>query len=128
MPKTFILYSFLFLFLVQTLHREVIWAIFKLNQAQITAEHCENKDKPEMQCNGHCYLNKQIKQEEKSESSQIPSPKIEETTLIDVVAPFTTHFFIPERKERFIHIPYSLHELSKGFLRETFQPPDTKIA
>lgn len=126
MAKQFILYSFLFLFLVQTLHREVIWAIFKLNQAQITAAHCKNKDKPEMHCNGHCYLNKQIKQEEKSETTQIPSPKIEETTLIDVVIPFSTHFFIFERKEAFIHIPYSLHELSKGFLQETFQPPDTQ--
>lgn len=26
----------------------------------ISENHCENKDKPELQCNGKCYLNKQI--------------------------------------------------------------------
>lgn len=37
----------------------VVW--FKANQDYIAKEFCENKDKPEMHCNGKCYLKKQLK-------------------------------------------------------------------
>lgn len=31
-------------------------AYFYLNQDEIAAEECENLDKPELECNGKCYL------------------------------------------------------------------------
>lgn len=34
---------------------------FYSNQSKIIAEKCINKDKPELECNGHCYLNKTLK-------------------------------------------------------------------
>lgn len=37
---------------------------FNLNQEYIAAELCENKDKPELGCEGHCYLEKQIEKAE----------------------------------------------------------------
>jgi uncharacterized protein YlzI (FlbEa/FlbD family) len=33
---------------------------FYLNQKEIAAIECENKDRPEMNCNGKCYLAKQL--------------------------------------------------------------------
>ncbi|RUT73112.1 hypothetical protein DLK05_15030 [Ancylomarina longa] len=41
---------------------------FKLNQ-KFYLEICENKDKPEMHCNGKCHLKKQILEHEKKEST-----------------------------------------------------------
>lgn len=37
---------------------------FKVNKGYILQELCENRFKPEMHCNGKCYLKKQIRQQE----------------------------------------------------------------
>lgn len=39
-----------------------VW--FTLNQKEIAREHCENKEKPILKCNGKCYLAKQLKKAE----------------------------------------------------------------
>lgn len=47
----------------------LIYAGFDLNQKYIAEQLCVNKDKPEMHCNGKCYLAKKIKQAEEKEKS-----------------------------------------------------------
>lgn len=44
---------------------------WKLNQQEIIAAYCENKDKPKLSCNGACYLKKQLKELEPS--NEIPT-------------------------------------------------------
>ncbi|MEY4803580.1 MAG: hypothetical protein RL331_93 [Bacteroidota bacterium] len=39
----------------------LIWQVhYELNKAEITARYCENKNRPELHCNGQCYLAKQL--------------------------------------------------------------------
>jgi len=45
-------------------------ASFELNQKYISEKLCENKDKPWLHCNGHCYLMKKFKQAEENEKKQ----------------------------------------------------------
>ena len=45
---------------------------YHLNKEYITANFCENKAKPNMKCNGKCYLNKKIKAQEQTEN-KVPS-------------------------------------------------------
>lgn len=47
-----------------------IFAGFEMNKAVIASTLCENRDKPWMHCNGHCYLLKKIKQAEEKEKSE----------------------------------------------------------
>lgn len=47
-----------------------IYAGFELNHEYIVTELCENRDMPEMNCDGQCYLSKKIKQAEEKEKSQ----------------------------------------------------------
>jgi hypothetical protein len=54
----------------------------------IIEKFCENKDKPEMQCNGKCYLNKQVAvidgvnmNQEKSPNPKSPTPENVDTSL-----------------------------------------------
>lgn len=62
---------------------------FYLNQKEIAAIECENKDRPEMNCNGKCYLAKQLKKadedlaskKEKQEQHSISFSKIIEGSL-----------------------------------------------
>jgi hypothetical protein len=43
---------------------------WKANQAYIAETFCENKNKPQMHCNGKCYLNKQLKKADEAESNK----------------------------------------------------------
>jgi len=40
---------------------------YQLNITYIIAELCENKDKPEMKCNGKCFLKKKMGEADKAE-------------------------------------------------------------
>jgi hypothetical protein len=52
---------------------------FLIYQDQIAKEKCENKDKPQMNCNGKCYLAKQLKaaEEKQKENAPISPEKIQ---------------------------------------------------
>jgi hypothetical protein len=43
---------------------------FIVNQQEITAKLCKNKEKPKLQCNGKCHLKKQLAKIENSEKKE----------------------------------------------------------
>jgi hypothetical protein len=49
--------------------RLFVYAGFKLNQSYIAANLCENRNKPQMHCNGKCYLMKKIRQAEEKQNN-----------------------------------------------------------
>jgi hypothetical protein len=52
---------FLLLLFVSKLAYSIIWQVhYELNKSEITARYCENKNRPELHCNGQCYLAKQL--------------------------------------------------------------------
>ena len=52
----------LVLILVSKITYSIFWQVnFYVNQKEIAAKECENKNRPEMHCNGKCYLAKQLK-------------------------------------------------------------------
>ncbi|HVX28570.1 MAG TPA: hypothetical protein VHB70_19630 [Parafilimonas sp.] len=56
----------LFIILVQTFSSFVDDAAYSLNKNYITENFCVNKIRPQLHCNGHCYLEKQIQKQEDS--------------------------------------------------------------
>lgn len=60
----------LVLLMLTNFSRLFIYAGFELNQNYIASTLCVNRDKPEMNCNGKCYLSKKIKQAEEKEKKQ----------------------------------------------------------
>lgn len=54
-----------FFILLQSCGKVGTWVFFKANQKIIIEMYCENKAKPELECNGNCYLMKQLKKDEK---------------------------------------------------------------
>jgi len=62
--KQYIILFLAFLFVLNAGSKLIIYANFYLNQEYIAENLCENKEKPEMQCNGKCQLMKSLKQEE----------------------------------------------------------------
>ncbi len=67
-----LLFSFLFIILLLCkIAYSVFWQVnFYVNQKEIAEKECENKNRPEMHCNGKCFLAKQLKKVEAELESQ----------------------------------------------------------
>ena len=57
-------YFFTLLLLLQSFGRELLVLNFTVNQAAIIQQHCVNKARPFLRCNGKCYLAKQLRRAE----------------------------------------------------------------
>lgn len=55
--------------LLQNFGKVYILLNFEINQTYIAKNLCVQKDKPDNCCKGHCYLNKQLEEEDKKEKS-----------------------------------------------------------
>jgi hypothetical protein len=58
-----------------TFSQWILIACFDLNENFITKEFCINKNNPGSHCNGHCYLNKELNKEQKSNNPLNKSSK-----------------------------------------------------
>lgn len=47
-----------------------VFAGFEMNQSYIAKELCINRDKPQLHCNGKCYLMRKLKQAQDKEQKQ----------------------------------------------------------
>lgn len=73
--KRFILFMVLASVLIQSGVKTYFLIGWKIYQKEITEKYCINKSRPEMQCNGQCYLAKQMKKLEADyEKSRQPFP------------------------------------------------------
>jgi hypothetical protein len=63
-----------------------VYAGFQLNQKYIAAELCVNKNRPELHCNGKCYLMSKLRQaEQKERAREIENqrPVLQPALLVD---------------------------------------------
>lgn len=63
-----------------------VMALFEIEKDYIVAQLCENRDKPQMNCCGKCYLNKQIKKVTNEQpAGGIRTVKVEKEALVYIV-------------------------------------------
>ena len=67
--KQVVTIALIFGILGQSIIKLVLLSDYILNKERITANFCENKNKPKLNCNGKCHLKKKLKEQEKQESS-----------------------------------------------------------
>lgn len=97
---------------------------FELNRKYIAAELCVNKNKPELNCNGKCYLMKKLKQaqdKEEKQERQSRKPQVQEALVVTPIV-FTQYAF----SEIKLHIPASLG-MPQDSHSAVFQPPQEKL-
>ena len=76
----------------------IFWQInFYFNQNEIAAIECENKDRPEMNCNGKCYLAKQL---EKADN-ELAAKKEKQEHSISILKLVETSVFVENWKLKF---------------------------
>lgn len=93
---------------------------FEVNQKYIAAELCENRDKPQMHCNGKCYLMKKLKQAQDKEQKQ--ERQSQKTQVLDalIVRPLVfKQYSLAEIK---FHIPFSTG-IPQNIKNSIFHPP-----
>ncbi|WP_299760746.1 hypothetical protein [uncultured Pontibacter sp.] len=74
----------LILMTFQVMYKGIVFSSYFANKSYIAAVLCENKAKPELQCEGKCYLKKQLKK------AEAPEGNASGLTLKLDSSPFTT--------------------------------------
>jgi hypothetical protein len=82
------------LFLITIILSKVIYSAFwqfnfYMNQKEIVAIECENKNRPELSCNGKCYLAKQLAKAD----NELEQKKSEQKNRISVLKSLETEIF-----------------------------------
>lgn len=97
---------------------------FFWNQEQIAQEHCENKDREELQCNGKCHLAKTLKAQ-KTEKKSLPKEFLESISEMNVLKPKFGRFFLApiEIDTQYRETNLQIQDTHKGFPISVFHPP-----
>ena len=97
---------------------------YAVNYDYITKVLCINKSRPEIHCNGKCYLSKQLAKTNDSESSPLQKSKNSGQKILDIyILPAITEISITEKFPFFnFHFLYET-AYSFLFLKPIFKPP-----
>jgi hypothetical protein len=97
-------------------------ALYQLNKKFIAEKLCENKSRPQMHCNGKCYLKKQLAKSTEEQNSNKPSATLKFENIECEVEPF---FSITPVNYRYISnaLRATVSPIQKGFSGNVFRPP-----
>lgn len=70
--KKIVAIIFVIIFSLQLFYTTGFTIWFFVNRTTIAMEHCINKDRPELKCDGKCFLNKKIKETEQHRNEEAP--------------------------------------------------------
>jgi hypothetical protein len=96
---------------------------YQTNKEYIASALCENRNKPEMACNGKCYLNKKIEASKNHDSHDHSLPKIDlsKYPVVPINANFKKDNAIVDIKRTAIF--YSIQTHPKNYISSAFKPP-----
>lgn len=108
--------------LLQSFNQVVIVAAYYANKDYIARNLCENRDKPQMHCEGKCCLKKKLAKESQS---QAPSPRNQKSA--NAVDLFFNNHFLTLRAPVFrdisrAYLPFN-ERTTVSFPRSVFHPP-----
>jgi hypothetical protein len=97
-----------------------VYAGFALNQKYIATELCVNRDKPQLHCNGKCYLMRKLRQaeqKEKAHETENQRPVLQPALIVDRLSLQTPVFFIAKMEHP--ELRFNFPKRSSAI----FQPP-----
>ena len=121
--------SFIILFVSLTMLVRPLWPIaeYIMNYDYIVKVLCENKDKPQLQCDGKCYLAKQLAKES-GESEENPfgtnntNTEVLPVVFLEKMATYT--FATTNFDEKLPILKTSTNLVTTLFVPEISQPPE----
>jgi hypothetical protein len=120
MLRSFTAFLLIFTVLTANFSRVYMYAAYELNKSYIASTLCENRDKPQLHCNGKCFFMKKVKQaaekekrnERESQKNLIQEAFVNRAVTIRFSSQLLQVFNAPE-----LPIVLPLHSAS------IFQPP-----
>ena len=109
------------IFLFQNFTKVFILANYQLNKEYIAANLCENKNKPQLNCEGHCQLKKQLEKDEKQQQS--PVNPIKEKNEVQLCADKKSSFSFFPSLILTETAPFENSYISGKHLLSVFHPP-----
>jgi hypothetical protein len=105
----------------QTFNKGLISLQYQLNKNFIAANLCENRARPEMKCEGKCYLCKRLKNEEKKDQE---NPERRAENRFESL-PFPLGFSLTHPTGTTISLEYPSfqEEVNNSFVLSLFHPP-----
>ena len=99
-------------------------AYFHINRDYIAKVWCENQSRPQLNCNGKCFLAKKLKLQQDKKDKET-SERIENVPLLQLYSTALIVFDIPLVSfiERYTPIFYYKTSWYYSFLKTPFQPP-----
>jgi hypothetical protein len=97
-----------------------VYAGFTMNQKYIAAELCINRDKPELNCQGKCYLMRKLKQaeqKEKAHENEKLNPVLQPAIVVERLSLSVPSFLITVCKPLELTFSLPVHSMP------IFQPP-----
>jgi hypothetical protein len=76
--------------LLQNFSKSLIVMQFAVNQSFIASTLCENKDKPQMHCNGRCHLKKELNRDAEQDRNNSNSKDKYEVMFVEALQAFHT--------------------------------------
>lgn len=113
-------------FLGQNFSAYFIALDYRLNKAYIAGNLCENRDKPEMKCEGRCYLCKKLKKEQK-DNQENPERKTDNRSELVLERPV---FGVPPVFALIISTQYPSFDeaICDEYTARFFHPPTGKLS
>ncbi len=120
--KRVITYLFLGAFLLHSTSRIVVHFNFWLNQEFIAQNLCENKEKPQLECNGKCHLKKELDKDDErkqQDNKQQIEVLLFTPTAVDFTVKVLNSNFIEEQQ----HSVFEIQQKTNGYSSAIFRPP-----
>lgn len=118
---TIVVFVLIAVFLLQVLTKFSIVVNYALNKEYITKTFCENKEKPQMHCNGKCHLKKQLeKQDKKEKPVQSSKEKFEIQFIANQKIEFDIRYLFFEERT---FVSFYDNNLAFNDPQSIFQPP-----
>nr|WP_295926123.1 hypothetical protein [uncultured Dyadobacter sp.] len=108
--RPLIAYILLLAIMLPTLSPWGTIAYFKLNREYIAKVLCENRNRPQMRCNGKCYLAKKLKQQQEKQDKET-SEKVRNTPVIQLFTPSTNTYSFESAAVSFLEPVRFAHQL-----------------
>lgn len=106
--------------------RYFVFASFQINKKYIANNLCENRARPQMHCNGKCYLMKKLKEAEENEKKQTQRNELKTLEIGVLQENVQLSFNSPtvENKLPEIYTFYNFTYISH-YLDSVFRPPQS---